>query len=382
MQRNVAIVGYSQTEYSPQAEFPRERMLYSLVKSLLDSLGASRDDIGTFVLCSNDFQDGRTISEVFTIPWLGAYFKDQTKVDLDGANALIYGLMRVLSGNYDTALIVGYAMGGSEHLNQYIQKFLLDPLYDRQVGLQNEISAAALQANAYMHKYGMTKQQLASIAAKNLRCAAKNPKALRRLPNASAADVLNSRPLYSPLHELHMYPPTDGACAILIAADKSVEKFTDKPVWIKGVACCQDTYYLGDRIINRCASAEKAAQKAYAMAGITEPSKQINLAEIHSLFASQEPILAEALGLYPEGSGGQVVDEGWSDLEGRLPLNPSGGPLGANPITTGGLIRIAEAAAQLRGEAGDAQVKNAKIAVAHGQTGICAQHNAVVVLAR
>jgi acetyl-CoA C-acetyltransferase len=357
-------------------------MVFTLVKSLLDRLGATRDDVDTFVLCSNDFQDGRTISECFTIPYLGAYFKDQTKVDLDGANAVLYGLMRILSGNYDTALIVGYAMGGSEFRNQYIQKFILDPVYDRQVGLQNEISAAALQASAYHHAYGMTGLQLAAIAAKNLRHAANNPHALRKLPAAKPADVLESRPLYSPLHELHMYPPTDGACAVLLAAEEVARKFTDRPVWIKGAANCQDTYYFGDRPIQQCESARKAAQQAYQMAGIKNPATEIDLAEIHSLFASQEPILAEALGLYPEGSGGPAVDEGWTDVTGKLPLNPSGGPLGANPFTAGGLIRVAEAATQLRGEAGKMQVKNARTAVAHGQTGICAQHNVVFVMSR
>lgn len=382
MQRKVAIVGYEQTNHASLADHPRERMNFHLVKSLLDRLGASRDDLDTFILCCNDFQDGRTISEVFPVPWIGAYFKDQSKVDLDGLNALIYGWMRILSGNFDTALIVGYAMGGSEHKNQYIQKFLLDPVFDRQVGLQNEISVAALQANAYMNRYDMTKQQLASIAAKNLRNAAANPKSLRKMPDVDADTVLASRPLFSPLHELHMYPPTDGACAVLLAAEEVVDKFTDKPVWITGAATCQDTYYVGDRNLHQCDSARKAARHAYRMAGITDPQSQIDVAEIHSVFASQEPILAEALELYPEGSGGKAVEEGWTDLDGKLPLNPSGGPLGANPLTVGGLIRAAEAAAQLCLDAGDVQTEEPKVAVAHGQTGICAQHNAVLVLAR
>ena len=382
MQRKVAIVGYEQTRHATVAEHPRERLCFTMVKSMLDRLGVTLDDLDTIVLCSNDFQDGRTISEVFTVPWMGAYFKDQTKVDLDGANAMIYGLMRILSGSYDTALIVGYAMGGSEHRNQFVQKYLLDPVYDRQLGLQNEISAAALQAGAYLHSSGMTREQLAAVAAKDLRGAAKNPHALRRMPEASPEEVLESRPLYSPLHELHMYPPTDGACAVLLAAEEAVGKFTDQPVWIRGVATCQDTYYLGDRSLTECAAARKAAAKAYEMAGIKDPASEIDLAEIHSMFASQEPILAEALGLYPEGSGGQAIDEGWTDLGGRLPLNPSGGPLGANPITAGGLIRIAEAAGQLQGTAGERQVEGARVAVAHGQTGICAQHNAVIVLAQ
>lgn len=380
MNRKVAIVGTKQTRHASEKEGCRERMLYDLMQSFYKEMGITRDDVGTFVLCTNDFQDGRTISEVYVIPRIGAFMKDQTKVDSDGSNACLYGLMRILSGNYDTALILGYGLGGSEFKGPLILDYMLDPIYERQLGLVNEISAAALQARAYMEKYGMTEEQLAKIAAKNLRNAARNPFALRRMEGASAGDVLESRPLYSPIRELHTYPPTDGACIVMLASEEKAKDLTDKPVWIHGAANNQETYYLGDRDLTRSASAKAAADRAYEMAGLSDPAKEVDLAELHTTFASQEPILAEALGLCTEGSGGEVIDRGESEIAGRMPLNPSGGPLGANPFTACGLIRIAEAAAQLRGEAGENQVSDPKVAVAHGQVGICAQLSTVFVL--
>ncbi|MCX5867624.1 MAG: thiolase family protein, partial [Proteobacteria bacterium] len=150
MDRKVAIVGYKQTKYSEQNEYTRERMVYELVKSLFLDLKITRDEIDTFVLSCSDFQDGRTISECFMIPRVGAYMKDVTKVDSDGANAVLYAMMRILSGNYNTALVVGYAMGGSEFRSPRIMDYVLDPIYERQAKLVNEITAAALQAQAYM----------------------------------------------------------------------------------------------------------------------------------------------------------------------------------------------------------------------------------------
>ncbi len=382
MVRKVAIVGYKQTQHTSESPASRERMVYELIKSFFEEMGINRGTIDTFVLCSNDFQDGRTISEVFMVPRIGAYMKDETKVDSDGINACYYALMRILSGNYDTALIVGYGMGGSEFLGPMIINHMLDPIYERQVGLINEISAAALQAQAYMHKYGMTEEQLAKIAAKDLRNAARNPHAVRKLAGITAEDVLKSRLLYSPLRELHTYPPTDGACVVMLASEEKAKELTNKPVWILGVGSCQETYYLGDRDLTRSHSLQRAAQQAYQMAKIRRPAREVSFAELHTNFASQQPIFAEALGLYPEGSGGNIIDKGESEVTGRIPLNPSGGPLGANPFTACGLIRITEAAAQLRGEAGENQVDQPRIAVAHGQVGICAQHNTVFVLGR
>ncbi len=380
MRRNVAVVGYKQTVHTAQSEVSRERMVYELVKSFYREMGITRDDIDTFVLCSNDFQDGRTISEVYMVPRIGAYMKDETKVDADGINAVMYALMRILSGTYETALVVGYGMGGSEFPGPMIFNHMLDPIYERQLGLLNEMSAAALQASAYMAKYGLSEMQLSKIAAKNLKNASNNPYAVRKLPQVSVEDVMSSRLLYSPLRELHMYPPTDGACVLMLASEQKARQLTEKPVWILGVGTCQETYYIGERDLTTSVSLRLAAKQAYKMAKIRKPAEQIDLAELHTNFASQEPIFAEALGLYGKGSGGRVIDAGASEITGEIPLNPSGGPLGAHPFTACGIIRIAEACAQLRGEAGPNQVKDPKIAVAHGQTGICAQHNTVFVL--
>jgi acetyl-CoA C-acetyltransferase len=353
---------------------PRERMLFDLVKGLFDEVGITRDDIGTFVLNSNDNEVGHTIANVFEDTPVGAYMKDETHVDSDGLWAASYAAMRVMSGNYETALVVSDSSGASTFRPYLVMDYQLNPVYDRQIGLLNELSTAALQAKAYLDKYGASEDDLNEIAAWMLRNAAKNPNAVRSNAKASAGDVLAGDYYYEPLRELQCYPFTDGACAMIIASEKKAKELTDKPVWIKGMSSSVETYFLGERDLATSRATRLAGERAFKMAGVTDPAKQLDLAEVSVKFAHQLPIFAEALGLFTEGSAAKVT------ADGAFPVCPSGGGLGGYVFTSAGLFRIAECVRQLQGIAGDAQISGAKSAVAHGQDGFCAQHDAVMVL--
>ena len=375
----VAVVAQAQV-MSGAIGIPRERMLYETVKSLYDELGITRDDIGTFVLNSNCFEAGRTIANVFEDTPVGAYMKDETHVDSDGLWAVAYAAMRVMSGNYDTALVVGNSCGASTFRPYLMMDYQLNPVYDRQLGLLNELSTAALQANAYLDRFDAGEEALAEIAARCLRNAANNPNAVRSNPGASADEVLASDRLYDPLRELMCYPFTDGACAVIVASEKRARELTDRPVWIRGVSSSVDSYYIGERDLATSRATKVAAGRAYDMAGISDPAGQIDVAEVGAKFAHQEPIICEALGLFPEGSAGKVAADGTAEIGGAMPVCPSGGGLGAYLFSAAGLVRVAECVRQLQGTAGDAQVADARTAVAHGQDGFCAQHDAVMVL--
>ncbi|MDY6796002.1 MAG: thiolase family protein [Actinomycetota bacterium] len=380
MDGKVAIAGYNISPCSSNMVTSRERLLFDLTTGLFEELGIDRDAVDTFIIATNDFLDGRTISNVFLDPPIGAYMKDETKVEMDAVNAIAYGWMRILTGQYDTALIVSLGLCGHQ-ISPYLHiDYTLDATYDRQLKLLNELSAAALQAGSYLGKYGYPAELLDEIAAKDLGNAALDPYQARRLDGISAEEVGKSRYLYEPLRELHCYPPTDGGCVMLLASEDRAGELTDKPVWILGMGRSIDKYYIGDRDLAVSPSTTQAAKVAYDMAGIKDPAGEVDLAEISSIFAHQEPLLAEALGLFEEGKAVDIYSSGDSAIDGRLPVNPSGGALGAHPICSTGLIRMAEAARQLRGEAEGNQVKKAGVAVAHGQDGMCAQQNAVVVL--
>jgi len=129
-----------------------------------------------------------------------------------------------------------------------------------------------------------------------------------------------------------------------------------------------------------CDALVKAAKKAYSMAGINNPLKEIDVAEISEEYTYQELLWMEGLGFCERGEGGRLIDRGVTKIKGKLPVNPSGGVLSGNPVGVAGMIRVAEAVLQLRGEAADRQVKGTQVALAHGVTGICGQHQCVMIL--
>lgn len=378
--RRVAIVATAQSPYEYPRDSSREMMVFDVVNELLLQAGITKRDVDTVISAQNDSLEGRTISNMRTVGPMAAYLKDESKVEMDGAWALLYAWARVLSGNHDTAVVVGESMA-SCYPPYLPATWALDTTFDRPLGLLNELSAAALQAAYYIQSGGASAEQVAGAAAKNLDNASRNPRALRKMPGASPADVLSSRVLYSPIHELEAFPLTDGCCAILLACEEKAREMTDRPVWIAGMGCSSDSYFLGDRDLAACPSLEQAAAAAYRAAGITDPAGEIDLCELSENFAHEELIFYEALGLCARGEGGAYLDSGATRMDGDLPVNPSGGALAANPVCATGLARAAEAALQLRGEAGEHQVPTpARTALAHGQYGLCAQHNLVFIM--
>jgi len=379
MFRKVAIVGWGMSELAPAIEDSRTNMIFDVTRSTMEKYGVPRDDLDTVVMCSNDFYDGHTISNVFTVEASAAYLKDETKVEQDGVHAMIYAAMRIASGVHEVAMVVAYSKG-SEFEPSAAMAAQLDPCIDRQYLFLNDIALAAFQARAALDSRKLREDVLARVAAKNLGNALKNPVAKARDYGVSVDDIKDSDMLFDPLRKLTVYPVTDGCCVMIMASEEAVNKYTDKPVWIKGMGLNQEAYNLWQRDLTRSKSCEAAAKKAYDLAGIKDPAKEIGVAEVSEMFAHQEIMFSEALGLCPEGQGAKMLDSGRSAMKGELPVNPSGGALAACAFNATGLVRAAEAAMQLKGEAGDHQVDGVKLAVAHGQCGPAAQNNAAVVL--
>ena len=375
--QKVGIVGYYQVKLHSDANYGRYEMIFEASRGALDKAGLKKKDVSTVISCTNDYYDGRTISNCFTVEVGGGYMADESKVEMDGAHAVLYGLMRVLSGNHNLAVVWGGSMP-SCYPYHTVRLYETDPTWERPLGYVNDITAAGFQMRAYMEKYGVSAEEIAKVAVKNKKNAAKNSLALKeaQLPNISVKDVLESDIYADPVTELMVAPPCDGVAALLLAPEKHALKITDKPVWITGVGYSQDTYYLGERDLSGCNSMKQAAKMAYNAAGIKDPKAEINVAELFESQAVEELILTEELGLAEKGKAIELN----SEINGEIAVNPSGGALSGNPPCGTGIIRIIEAVKQLTGEAGDHQVKGAKKAVASGQIGMCAQNNIVYVL--
>jgi len=378
MRRRVAIVGYAQSHHQHNMQKTREDMVFEVSKGALRHAGIHREDLDTVITSSTDFLDGRTISSVFIGMAAGAFLKDESKVEEDGTFALYYALMRVLAGTHDIALVAAHTQGSTMNAHQ-VSCYTLDPQFDRQIGVLNDIAAAALQARMYMDSHGVTEEHLAKVAVKNLSNAAANPWAHRKMAKVSVNEVLASKVLCDPIRELMMSPVSDGACAVIIASEEKAREITSNPVWIEGVGSCQEAY-IRDRDLGRLESLKTAARMAYKMAGVKEPAAELDVVELSEKFAHEELMAYESLGLCRDGEGKTLIEKGTTGKEGKIPVNPSGGALGADPVCATGLVRVIEAAKQIRGEAEGCQVPNVRRALAHGQFGMCAQKNMVYVL--
>ena len=352
-------------------------MAWEAVNKALADAGMAIEDIDNVVTTSSDFWDGRTISCMAVGDASGAANKNISCVEGDGTYGAFYAMARCLSGPYKTTLVTGHSKG-SQSVSSLITNASFDPIYERGLGM-DMITACAMQANANMHRTKTAPEQMAMVSVKNHGNAMKNP--LAQLPmKITVKDVLVSEMIADPLHKLDCSPISDGCCAMIIAHESAVEKSRRKPVWIRGVSFCADNFFFGDRDLSRARSLAEAAGKAYAMAGISDPKKEIDVVELYDAFTYQELLWLEEMGLAGKEAAGKLIEKGEFNMDGKLPVNPSGGLLAGHPVVAAGLYRMAEIVMQIRGEAGEHQVRKAKTGLAHGVNGLCGQSHCVWIL--
>jgi acetyl-CoA C-acetyltransferase len=384
MTERVGIVAVAQTKYHRnRADVNEGELAYEAIKQVLEETGLKfahdGSGIDASVTCCQDFWDGRTIASLNVASYVGAHHSDEDRVAGNSLNALYCAFARILSGLQDIILVVSHCKESQSDKN-LIENAALDPAFLRILGL-DFLTAAALQARRYMYKYGITAEQCARVAVKNRGNAKKNPFAQEPL-DITVEDVLGSKMLVSPIRQLDTKPTSDGACVMILAREKKAKKLAKKPIWILGVSNCHETHYLGERDLAECDALVSAADKAYKMAGIADPVKELDLVELSEEYSYQELLWMEGLGLCGRSEAGKMIDAGVTQLGGQLPVNPSGGMLSGNPPIVAGMARVAEAVLQLRGEAGERQVPGAKMALAHGVDGSCGQQQGVMILGK
>ena len=373
----VAIVGCTQTKYeADKIDQTYSELVFEVVKKLHNNLGITNDDVGCVITSSNDFNDGRTIANMAIQDAVGSVRKAESRVSGDGAFAFMYGAMRILSESYDTVMVVSHCK--CSEVNQYlVNNTIFDPYYQRHLGL-DQVSSAGLMANMYMNKYNVTEEQAARVVVKNRKNALNNPYAHLQ-EEITIKKVLDSKMMAYPLKELDFPPFSDGAVAMLLAKEDVAKKMTETPIWFKGYGNCTDAYYLGNRNMTDLIGLELAAKEAYRMAGVNNPVDDLDVCEVSENFSIHELMIYEALGLCDKGEGGTFIESGETEMNGSVPVNPSGGVLSSNPTMANGLIRVAEIVLQLQGKADKRQIPNAKTGLAYGMNGICSQGNCVLI---
>jgi acetyl-CoA C-acetyltransferase len=226
----------------------------------------------------------------------------------------------------------------------------------------------APHVRSYIRRSGAPVHVGAVVAAKDRQNANKNPFAHLRNPDITVESVLESQMLWDPIRYDETCPSSDGACAIVIG-DADTAAASPNPAWIHGTVMRTEPTTAAERDQVNPQAGREAAAAIWKQAGITDPYREIDCAEIYVPFSWFEPMWLENLGFAEEGSGWKLTESGATALDGDLPVNMSGGVLSSNPIGASGMIRFAEAALQVRGQAGEHQVPDARKALGHAYGG-------------
>jgi acetyl-CoA acetyltransferase len=347
--RKVAITGYAQTPFV-RSEIHRNEveMLMPTLAELYETSGFEKADIDFFCSGSTDYLAGQAFSFVMAVDALGAWPPiNESHVEMDGAWAMYEAWVKIQTGEIDSALVFCFgrsSMGDpAETMILQLDPYTLAPLGPDAPAL------AALQARALIDAGKATERDLAEIAVRSRRDAKSNPQA--QLQGDFDVDEILAEPyVASPLRKHDLPPITDGACAMIIAAEEKVSKASQPPVWMTGLEHRYESHQPGGRDLTVSTSTRDAGEAAGATKG------RFDLAELHAPFSHQEIILKQSLGLADD-----------------VTINASGGALAANPLMCAGLARLGEAYRQIASGKGER-------AVAHATSGPCLQQNLVCVL--
>ena len=273
----------------------------------------------------------------------------------------------VASGIYDVVLTIASEKleeSGGNTTSAIIT--CIDPLAIRPF-YTGAISTMANMAANYMRKTGCGEEPAAVLRVQAGNNASRNPYAHLR-QRCSVEDVMKSKMLIYPLRYLHMCPQSSGACALILASEEKAKRISKKPVWYKDHVTSHTECFvrpLAPDPIPAPLSQTDAAIKLYKRNGIANPRRDIDVLEMYDPSAWSTLTWMEDFLLCDKGEAWKLVEKGVTVLDGEFPINPSGGVLTTNPIGATGLLRVAEAALQIRGDAGEHQVpREVKTAVA------------------
>ncbi|MHA1209257.1 MAG: thiolase C-terminal domain-containing protein [Candidatus Freyarchaeota archaeon] len=386
MVRNVAIVGTGQTKHGKRTDASFPELVYDAVKKALDDAELQIEEIDAVVTGSMPApMEGVNAPHLY---WgcdpAGAVMKPIMRVATCGTTGMSVAhsaFYHVASGLFDVVLAIG-AEKQYEGQPQGTMNTVADPAFLRPF-TAGAPGAFAMQSNEYMHRYDIPEDRIrlaaAEVSVRNHNDALDNPYAHIKI-KITVDDVLKSRIICYPVRLLDVCPSSDGATAVIFASEEKARKITDTPVWVRGVGYRGDEYRRdSDKVI--WDSAVEAARVAYKMAGITNPLKQLDVAEIYNPFTFQELLYYECFGFCERGEAYKLVEDRVVFREGELPCDPSGGVLCTNPIGATGITRVAEAALQVQGKAGKHQVPDAETTFAHAMGGAI-QLNGVMILGR
>jgi len=357
----------------------KELMFEAASRAYADAGVNPRADVDSFITCAEDYYEGFGIFDEFVPDQLGAALRPTCTVSGDGLHGLASAFMQIQTGVLDVVAVEAHSKASDIVSLEGIFEQGLDPIWNRPLGAHPYVFAG-LEANAYLRRTHTPAKALASVVSKNRRNGLLNPLAAYGA-SVDEAQAAHSPERFSPLRALDISEPADGAVVLVVASERAGKRFHANPVWIRGIGWANDSPTLETRQFSQAWYAELAAQMAYRLAKVRSPSSEVDLAEVDDRFSHKELQHLEAMGLVKPGEAGRREMKGDFALDGKLPVNASGGSLGCgNVFEATGLHRAAEVTLQLRGEAGRHQIDGAKLGLAQSWRFIPSASGAVAVL--
>src|SRR6266568_2575418 len=376
----IAIVGVAESDYGRVPNMTEMQLHAQATWRALAESGLSKNEIDG-VFCSSHSLGMTTIMLCEYLQIFPRY-SDTTSIGGSSFEAhLNHAAAAIRAGKCEVALITYASTQLSSHGRMLgtggRPATIPEATYEAPYG-NTLVGAYAMAARRHMYQYGTTPEQLAEIAVVTRRHAGLNPLAMYRSP-ITVEDVLNSRMIADPLHLLDCCVVSDGGGAVLVTREERARDLKQMPVYVLGSSESHTHAHISQMPDLTVTAAAMPAPRAFAEAGIRPD--EVDMAMIYDSFTITVLLLLEDLGFCKKGEGGAFVQDGRIALGGQLPINTDGGGLSANHPGMRGIFLLIEATRQLRGQCGPRQVKDAKLAVAHGSGGLLSSQ-ATAILGR
>ncbi|MFC2013586.1 thiolase domain-containing protein [Chloroflexota bacterium] len=381
---DVAIVGVGQSAFTRQCGISIRELCFEAFKEAIEGLDITNDDIDASIICSApEYDKQRTpsglISEHLELTPKPTFYVETVCSSSSTGLRVAWSLIK--SGLHKVVAVVGFQKMSELSSREAAERMGRggDIIWESPFGITMP-SGYAMYAQAHMAEYGTTEENLAKIRVKNASYGAKNPKATYR-KEVTLEDVLDSDPIACPLKKFDCCANADGSSCIIVASADIAKRVTKIPIWITGLGAATDTMTMsGRRLLTGLSCTREAAKQAYHMAGVGP--QDIDVAEVHDCFTIAEMMAYEDLGFAEHGKGPGLIEERETYADGKIPVNVDGGLLSkGHPIGATGGSQIRTIVRQLRGEATEAQVKDAEIGLVHNIGGV-GQYGNVTILRR
>ncbi len=359
----------------------RELIFEAAVKAYEDA-GIEPFDVDTFVSVSEDFNEGVSIFDEYVPDQLGAVLKPVHTISGDGLYGVISVAMQIMTGMFRIGVVEAHSKASNVLNHLKILELALDPVYLRHTGVDPRF-LAGLEMRAYMEASGIDAESVARAATHQRTNAIWNP--LAAYPGKfSPDDVLLTEVVAEPLTEGMVAQPADGAVVVVLASEDVIRsQKKNQAVWIEGMGFYTSEPSFDTWVWERATYAELSARKAYEMAGISCPSKEISFAEVDSRYAYKMLQHIEACALTDGRNPAQLLRDGFFSKEGTLPVNLSGAHMGIGMMEEAtALYQLAFAADQLLGRAGRMQLSDPYRCIIQSWRGLPTRSGATCILSR